>query len=113
MEGGSAVISALVSGSRSPGFNPYLGEKFSYLNMIFLSELRFYCPVNPLGSCRTWSVYLTTLFLDRLNPLSDYLSTFFHQKVTTALPLLESTDGRNFMINLHERMSAGIKPVTS
>ena len=26
-------------------------------------------PVNPLGSCRAWSVYLTTLFLDRLSPV--------------------------------------------
>ena len=25
--------------------------------------LRFYGPVNPMGSCRAWSVYLTTLLL--------------------------------------------------
>ena len=27
-------------------------------------------PVNPMGSCRAWSVYLTTHLLDRLSPLS-------------------------------------------
>ena len=32
--------------------------------------LRFYGPVNPMGSCRVWSVYLTTRLLGRLSPLS-------------------------------------------
>ena len=32
--------------------------------------LRFYDPVNPMGSCRAWSVYLTTRLLGRLSPLS-------------------------------------------
>ena len=32
--------------------------------------LRFYGPVNPLGSCRARSVYLTTRLLGRLSPLS-------------------------------------------
>ena len=32
-------------------------------------ELRFYHPVNPLGSCWAWPVYLTTLFLGRLSPM--------------------------------------------
>ena len=27
-------------------------------------------PVNPMGSCRAWSVYLTTCLLGRLSPLS-------------------------------------------
>ena len=30
----------------------------------------FYDPVNPMGSCRARSVYLTTRFLGRLSPLS-------------------------------------------
>ena len=34
--------------------------------------LRFYGPVNPVGSCRAWSVYLTTCLLGRLSPLSGY-----------------------------------------
>ena len=33
--------------------------------------LGFYGPVNSMGSCQAWSVYLTTLLLGRLSPLSD------------------------------------------
>ena len=32
--------------------------------------LRFYGPVNPVGSCRARSVYLTTRLLGRLSPPS-------------------------------------------
>ena len=32
--------------------------------------LRFYGPVNPMGSCQARSVYLTTRLLGRLSPLS-------------------------------------------
>ena len=32
--------------------------------------LRFYGPVNPMGPCRAWSVYLTTRLLGRLSSLS-------------------------------------------
>ena len=35
-----------------------------------LFVLRFYGPVNPMGSCQAQSVYLTTLLLGRLSPLS-------------------------------------------
>ena len=35
-----------------------------------LFVLRFYGPVNPIGSCRARSVYLTTRLLGRLSPLS-------------------------------------------
>ena len=35
-----------------------------------LFVLRFYGPVNPMGSCRAPSVYLTTRLLGRLSPLS-------------------------------------------
>ena len=38
------------------------------LNLLFV--LRFYGPVNPMRSCRAWSVYLTTRLLGRLSPLS-------------------------------------------
>ena len=34
-----------------------------------LFVLRFYGPVNPMGSCRARSVYLTTRLLGRLSPL--------------------------------------------
>ena len=39
-------------------------------DLVCLFVLRFYGPVNPMGSCRAWSVYLTTLLLGRLSPLS-------------------------------------------
>ena len=35
-----------------------------------LFVLRFYGPVNPMGSCRARSVYPTTRLLGRLSPLS-------------------------------------------
>ena len=37
---------------------------------ICLFVLRFYSPVNPVGSCQARSVYLTTRLLGRLSPLS-------------------------------------------
>ena len=33
-----------------------------HLVVDFVSVLRFYGPINPMGSCRAWSVYLTTLY---------------------------------------------------
>ena len=71
--------------------------------------LRFYGPVNQMGSCRARSVYLTTCLLGRLSPLS------------CQLPFLNQRKGENdhrkyFMINLHERMlptSVGVEPETS
>ena len=39
-------------------------------NFVWLFVLRFYGPVNPMGSCRARSVYLTTRLLGRLSPLS-------------------------------------------
>ena len=39
-------------------------------HLISLFVLRFYGPVNPMGSCRARSVYLTTRLLGRLSPLS-------------------------------------------
>ena len=64
------------------------------ISFFFLCVLRFYGPVNPVGSCRARSVSLTTRLLGRLSPLSGspVLCTFFHQKLTTAL--LESAEGR-------------------
>ena len=43
-------------------------EYFSSYVCLFV--LRFYGPVNPMGSCRAWSFYLTTRLLGRLSPLS-------------------------------------------
>ena len=63
-------------------------------NGFCLFVLRHYGPVNPMGSCRARSVYLTTGLLGRLSPLSgkSVLCTFFHQKLTTTL--LKSVEGR-------------------
>ena len=44
------------------------GMPISHLRALFV--LRFYGPVNPMGSCRARSVYLTTRLLGRLSPLS-------------------------------------------
>ena len=38
-------------------------------SMLHLFVLRFYGPVNTMGSCRAGSVYLTTRLLGRLSPL--------------------------------------------
>ena len=38
--------------------------------VVDLFVLGFYGPVNPMGSCRARSVYLTTRLLGRLSPLS-------------------------------------------
>ena len=40
------------------------------LAFVCLFVLRFYGPVNPMGTCRARSVYLTTRLLGRLSPLS-------------------------------------------
>ena len=62
------------------GMIPHHWNTISPKNVCFV--LRFYYPVNPMGSCQAWSVYLTTLLLDRLSPLSclPVLWTFFCQK---------------------------------
>ena len=72
-------------------------------NVLFV--LRFYGPVNPMGSCRVRSVYLTTRLLGRLSPLSGSpeLCTFFRQKLTTAL--LESVEGREWSLKIFHDQS--------
>ena len=59
----------------------------SILLRFCLFVLRFYGPVNPIGSCRVPSIYLTTHLLGRLSPLSGspVLCTFFCQILTTML----------------------------
>ena len=47
-----------------------LPQNHDSLKLDCLVVLRFYGPVNPLGSCRARSVYLTTRLLGRLSPLS-------------------------------------------
>ena len=43
-----------------------------------LFVLTFYGPVNPMGSCRARSVYLTTRLLGRLNQSSKRLTSIVH-----------------------------------
>ena len=43
-------------------------KKLSKIVSLFV--LRLYGPVNPIMTCQAQSVYLTTLLLDRLSPLS-------------------------------------------
>ena len=45
-----------------------LSAEFAHNMVLFV--LRFYGPVNPMGSYRAWSVYLTTRLVGRLSPLS-------------------------------------------
>ena len=47
-----------------------LHETSNPVFLVGLFVLRFYGPVNPMGSCRARSVYLTTRLLGRLSPLS-------------------------------------------
>ena len=44
-----------------PGWNRTHNLLITNQVHICLLVLRFYCSVNPMGSCRAWSVYLTTL----------------------------------------------------
>ena len=43
-----------------------LSRCFLWISIVRLFVLRFYGPVNPMGSCWVWSVYLTTRLLGRL-----------------------------------------------
>ena len=46
----------------------YIMKNMNHIKILFV--LRFYGPVNPMGSCRAPSVYITTRLLGRLSPLS-------------------------------------------
>ena len=50
--------------------NDNINLHFCFGTYVCLFVLRFYNPVNPMGSCRARSVYLTTHLLGRLSPLS-------------------------------------------
>ena len=57
--------------------------------------LRFYGPLNPMRSCRAWSVDLTTRLLGRLSPLSgcQYCAHSFPRNLQ--LPFLNQRKGEN------------------
>ena len=79
-----------------PRINFHGPKDVPVIERFFLFVLRFYGPVNPMGSYRARSVYLATRLLGRLSPLSGQpvLCTFFRQKLTTAF--LESAEGKIF-----------------
>ena len=72
-----------------------IAEDAKFLHVLFM--LRFYSPVNPLGSCRVQSVCLTTLFLGRLSPLNG--------KQVLAHILSHETDNCSSWISWRERMT--------
>ena len=51
-------------------FSPPLFSRHVAACTAVVFVLRFYGPVNPMGSCRARPVYLTTHLLGRLSPLS-------------------------------------------
>ena len=67
---------------------------------MILFVLRFYCPVNILGSCQALSVYLTTLILGRLSPISvnQYCAHSFNRN--KQLPFLNQWKGENDIENI-------------
>ena len=54
----------------TPSPEKKIAYKTFFVLFFFFFVLRFYGPVNPVGSCRARSVYLTTRLLGRLSPLS-------------------------------------------
>ena len=66
---------------------------------VCLFVLRFYGPVNPMGPCWAWSVYLTTRLLGRLSPLKQLTS------IVIVHILLPETDNCPSWISGRERMT--------
>ena len=64
-----------------------------------LCVLRFYGPVNSMGSYRVGSVYLTTLLLGRLSPLRGNITNIVHI-------LSSETDNCSTVISGGERMTS-------
>ena len=76
---------------------------------VCLFVLRFYGPVDPMGSCQARAIYLTTLLLDRLSPLSvnQYCEHYFGRnwQVLFSNQRKGENDRRKyFMMNQHEKM---------
>ena len=91
---------------------------FLHENILICFVLRFYCPVDPMGSCQAQSVYLATCLLGRL--VNQYCAHSFTRNLQ--LPFLNQQQGENdlrkyFMINPYERMpvsdQVGVEPATS
>ena len=70
------------------------------MGMVWYSTVWFYSSVNPMGSCRARSVYLTTLLLGRLSPLKQLTSNKHILSPETTTALLESADGREWPVKI-------------
>ena len=77
-----------------------LGKIFSR-HFFFIFVLRFYGPVNPMGSCRARSVYLTKRLLGRLSPpaVNQYCAHSFARKQTTYLNIFPRKQDLEFHVN--------------
>ena len=76
--------------------------------MTVMVGLEFNGQVKTIKVMSSQSVYLTTLFLDRLIyvvflAVNQYLSTFFLRQLTTAL--LELAKGREWLKKIHDQSS--------
>ena len=88
---GPLVIRRLVTLGGSPRFT----KQATFVNScLFSIVLRFYGPVNLLGSCRSRLVYLTTRFFLGSKRLTSIVQFFFRQNLTTAI--LDSAEGREW-----------------
>ena len=77
------------------------GNKFFFFFSFVCFYWGFYGPVNPVGSCRARSVYLTTLLLPAWSTkrlTRNWQLLFLNQRKG------ENVRRKYFMINLHERM---------
>ena len=66
-----------------------------------LFVLRFYGPINPMGSCRERSIYLATRLLGRLSP--QWLTSIVYillPETDNCTVLLDSAEGREIDILL-------------
>ena len=68
--GSALFVGKYVNFYQKPGSSNLIGWELKVGVASYLFVLRFYGPVNPMWSCRDWSVYLTTHLLGRLSPLS-------------------------------------------
>ena len=64
----------------------------------YLIVLRFYDPVNPMGSCQACSVYLTTHLLGRFSPLCG-LTNIVHILSQEKIIIVNSSYDHIFMPN--------------
>ena len=65
---------------------------------IFVFVLRFYCPVNPLGSCWVWSVYLIPFYWAGLVPQVFKQYCAHSSARNWQLPFLNQPKGRKYFM---------------